>query len=763
MQSIKKTHLFDMIAKVMFMFTIVLLPIFFIPLPTISIQTAKGILIPIGILGACICWLIARIHDGNILLPQNRVFTLLGFTALITFISALASPVVWNSFFGTTFSLYTTGGIFLLLITICLGMVIKIATKEMSYYFMALLAVSVLIGIFQLILLFVGGNIGFAQFTSSIDTTLGSMSDIAIFYGSIAILLLLIIELVPLSKVQKSVLAIVFGIALFFLLLSNVLIIWIMVGIFSFGLFIFRMTIDQKRVGISKKQLIFPTASFVVILVALMCVVGNNFFGPLLGKAFGITSTDIRPSFEATVAVTLPSLNENPVFGAGPNRFGQLWTLHQPSRVSESIFSDIPFTTGYSYMTTLISTTGIFGFLCMSALCIYFFYLGGKKLFSIPADPIPRFMFISTFVLAVYFWISLWFYAPSVTNILMVGIFTGLHLGIQCRQNYIVTCEWKFMRDSKQGFVVICSILLLLLMCVTGLYIYVKKAVASAMLTSAIVAEYNSTRENIETTLHNVANLEKTDLHYRSLAQYYTAELTRIPDIADATEMQQVFKTYFSNAEVSAQKAITLDSTNYLNWTTLALVYQTIVPLHIDGAYEKAFNAYQEALQRNPNSPELYLNIAKLELIEGNTIPARELIQKVLSYQPNATNAYLLLSQIEVDEGNITSAITQAKHALFTNPTNTYAVLQLGFLYFSDGQYLEAQSYFEHVLTIAPTNVDARYFLALTFEKLGDLASAKNILEILHGEFPQHIAITTAYNRVTTLAIPIQVDEALAE
>ncbi|MFD0861402.1 tetratricopeptide repeat protein [Sungkyunkwania multivorans] len=59
-----------------------------------------------------------------------------------------------------------------------------------------------------------------------------------------------------------------------------------------------------------------------------------------------------------------------------------------------------------------------------------------------------------------------------------------------------------------------------------------------------------------------------------------------------------------------------------------------------------------EAVQKDPNNPDLHYNIGVISMQQGNMEEARATFQKVLSLKPSYTNAALNLSTTYVDEGN---------------------------------------------------------------------------------------------------------------
>ena len=189
---------------------------------------------------------------------------------------------------------------------------------------------------------------------------------------------------------------------------------------------------------------------------------------------------------------------------------------------------------------------------------------------------------------------------------------------------------------------------------------------------------------------------------------------------------------------------------NYYNWIALGRVYEALAQLRTTNAYENALVAYSKAAELNPNTPEIFLARARLEVVRGEFDKAREEIGKALAQKSDYTAAILLLAQIEIATGNTNDAIDSLFAAAKVSPTNPVIFFQLGFLEYSVKNYQVATAALEQAVSLVDNYSNARYFLGLAyyyyerpadaivqFERIAELnpdnAEVKQILENLKG------------------------------
>src|SRR5690606_34435154 len=100
----------------------------------------------------------------------------------------------------------------------------------------------------------------------------------------------------------------------------------------------------------------------------------------------------------------------------------------------------------------------------------------------------------------------------------------------------------------------------------------------------------------------------------------------------------------------------------------LGNVYQTVVPLRIEGAYDNAKQAYARAAELNPSNPVLPLSVAQLEIAQGDGAAAEAELLKAIGLKRDFTQAIFLLSQLQVQLGKAREALEAAEAAAYFAP-----------------------------------------------------------------------------------------------
>jgi len=111
--------------------------------------------------------------------------------------------------------------------------------------------------------------------------------------------------------------------------------------------------------------------------------------------------------------------------------------------------------------------------------------------------------------------------------------------------------------------------------------------------------------------------------------------------------------------------------------------------------------------------------MAELEVINGDTQTAREYIREALEKKNNYTAAVFLLAQIQINENQIPEAIQSVESATLLEPNNPAIFFQLGLLKYNQEDIEGAISSLEKALSINNVYANARYFLGLSYSKVG--------------------------------------------
>jgi tetratricopeptide (TPR) repeat protein len=230
----------------------------------------------------------------------------------------------------------------------------------------------------------------------------------------------------------------------------------------------------------------------------------------------------------------------------------------------------------------------------------------------------------------------------------------------------------------------------------------------------------------INALLTKAAGYYNDPLYYRLETSVGITELSATvneQNVAAATQQAQ-FQAQLSSAISAGQEAVTLAPGDYQNWLALGEVYEAIVPLGVQGAYDEAKAAYQKAEALDPTSPTIPYMLGRLEAEDKNYSAAETDIQAALSLKNDDTDAIFLLAQIQIAEGDVQSAIQSVQAGSVFTPTDAGVFFQLGFLKYYVKDYTGAAAALTTAIQIVPNYANAQYFLGLSDYALGDTESA---------------------------------------
>jgi tetratricopeptide (TPR) repeat protein len=140
--------------------------------------------------------------------------------------------------------------------------------------------------------------------------------------------------------------------------------------------------------------------------------------------------------------------------------------------------------------------------------------------------------------------------------------------------------------------------------------------------------------------------------------------------------------------------------------------------------YEQLITFDTQALKFFPNRSELYLQLGKAYLAQGNLAAARQILEPRLSPDWRSVALYLTWANLLEQEGNFAGALDAYKQALRNDPTAIAAKIGTGRMYLELDNPEEAVWVFRDLTSLQPNNADFYYLLgeAYTVGKKIDLA-----------------------------------------
>jgi tetratricopeptide (TPR) repeat protein len=746
----KVVYFLDKISQICVLVGVLFVPLFFIPSATFPLLMGKATFISLFLFASLICFLAARLKSGQITFSRTHLYTLSAIILLITIASAFISGDFKNSFYGAAALAGTVLSIFTFLTILFLASELINTKGKIFASLLAFIFVFVLVSLYQTLRLFFGPSfLSFGVLNSVIDNLVGKWNDLAIFAGLGAILTLIALETGSIKGLLRFFFYGAFGLSLIILVFVNFDLAWIVSAAFALiltaylfqtGYRIFGTPEEKVETGVDvspansestpdQPARKIPFLSIILIILSLTFIVDRYAFPerPISAKVantFQIFQIETRPSWSATFDIAKAAFKINPILGSGPNTFSRLWQKHKPAEVNETVFWSLDFVYGIGFLPTFWIATGILGFVFSVIFGIFFLLFGLKILFSKPNDRFNRFLSLALFSAACYGIVFMIFYVPSFSNIALTFFFVGLTIASLAGEGLIKKQTFSFSEKPKVGFAAVVVMIILLVMTITFAYFVTTKFAASWQLGRAVAGLNNDgdigkAEARVKTSL----KLSKSDAAYRVLAEINLIKLNQLISRQDALSSEEAnnqFKDIFGAALDNAEAARRFDSRNFQNYLQLGRVYESVVPLKIPGAYDNAFRVYTEAAALNPTNPEIDLILARLESANGSFTKAKEHIAVARQKKKNYLEAVFFESQIEAARGNIAEAIKAAEAGALIAPNDPVIHFQLGVLRYNNRDYRGAVETLSRAVNLNPVYANARYFLGLSLEKLGE-------------------------------------------
>ncbi len=729
---------------------------FFIPSAFITFQFSKVALVFFTVIISFCLYIVYLLKRGQFELPTSYIYIALASIPLIALIASIFSSSSARSFMGYGFEVGTFS--FLFIVSICTFLVSLLfrSEKRLVYAFGAILFSVIIVSLFHLVRFLFGPNfLSFGMFTTQDATPVGGWYDLAILYGSTLIISLMTIELLPISKVLKMFMYGIFVLAICFLVITNFSLLWIVLACLSLVFFVYFFSIEgvsnyEKKIETSPNGEVVHIAkgrnntrkvsirSLVVLVISIMFLLPlGSVFSNSISSMLGASNIQVRPSWTATFNISKNVLKENPAFGIGPNNFSTAWQQFKPIDINTTQFWNLDFISGIGFVPTFLVTTGIFGILSWLVFLALFVYVGFISLFTREQRSIVRYASTTSFFVSLYFWIMCIFYVPSTAIIVLTFFMTGLFFATAHMQGVLKSKTFAFASFPKASFVFVLAFVLICIVSLAFLYGFSQKMVSAYFFErGASTLRAGGNLDFAEKNIGQAITYGANDAFYR---EYSALQINRLGVIVssvttgEVTEaVQQEFQRILGNAIVSAQKAIEFNNTNYENWVALGRVYESVMPLGLDQAYENAKNAYEEASKRSSANPQIYFILARLEATKQDFVKAKEYIAQALSKKSNYSEAIFLKSKIEVSQGDIKSAIASVENISVISPNDVGVFFELGLLKYNYKDYVGAVKSFERAISLLPEYSNAKYFLGLSYEKINKRQLAvKQMEEIL--------------------------------
>ena len=697
-------------------FFILILILFFLSFVRIShtdvpIVADKLFLITIASSTAFLVWLLGTLFTRSVSFPRSAILYGATFVylsqLLATVTSASRGASFWGSMFDSDNLIFST----IILLLIFLSSVVFQSLSRIAMAYLALFAGLFVLFVSQLINLFVGKNYNL----------LGTWYDLGVIFGLALLVSLVFIELSPKRAFYRKLGWIVFGFSSISLVFINFSLVWLIVGFGALFIALYSYWLGPGGRGRA-------VVSVLVVGVSVACLVFGRPNAPISRLVNKIipTPTEIRPSWAGTYALTVSSLKKNPIFGAGPGLFSREWVKYKDVSINKTDYWSIDFSAGVGYLPSKVLTSGILGTLALLTFLILIFKQGIFLLKKLSEPTFEDAQVLATIVATFYLWIVAIFYVPNPTTLAFSAIFTGLLIATFASKE--LTDNLLISSSVHHKLKIVITILSVLFFLGTSavMYEYGRNYVALWTFRDSVVYAQNGDINKAIDYAKRTLSLDTRDIYHRHASDVYLLALAKEVSSIDpnSPRARETFIKLFGDAVAEAKSAVEDDETNYLNYLALGSVYESVVTLGIEGAYEQARLAYKTAGTLNPTSPTIPFQLARLELANKNIQNAVQYLNESISLKSNYAPAYILASQIALGGGDLPTAIKTTELAVLSDPNNFTYFFQLGYLRYKNKDYRLALESFNRTLALNKDYANARYFLGLTYAKIGKITEA---------------------------------------
>jgi tetratricopeptide (TPR) repeat protein len=145
--------------------------------------------------------------------------------------------------------------------------------------------------------------------------------------------------------------------------------------------------------------------------------------------------------------------------------------------------------------------------------------------------------------------------------------------------------------------------------------------------------------------------------------------------------------------------------------------------------YDKALAAFRKAQAITPNDAELLVNVGTVYYYQKNLAAARHALDSAIAINPNEPNAYNTYALVESAAGNFDAALTQVEKALALRPDDPYFLNNRGYMHLKKGSLDQARADIDQSIGEDPYNAWAYRNKGIYFYLSGDYQSALRLLQ----------------------------------
>ena len=707
-----------------------LTPFFFVPLPWVSVAHSKVLFGLLVITVGFLAWILSSFNSSTLRFPKSPLLLAAALIPVAYLVSALATGASWESFAGDGRGQDTVIGFVLLYIAFLISTEI-LRSSRLSVSALRLLLVGALAVVVVQIVHLVLPSLTFGGvLVAPATSVIGSWHDLGIFLALVVFVSLTLFRTKLLEGYWNFAAIAAALLGLLLLIVINFSDVWL--GLFGLSIF-FLLFLYRSRTAESTVFDIRRLAPWLACaLLSLGMYFGGNVVQTILPAPLQVVQIEVRPSWAGTFAVGREVFAESSqiFFGSGPNTFLRQWDVYKPLSVNETEFWNTDFYYGVGFIPTSLVTTGILGLLAWGVVCGALVW----SLFLVFRDRAGRTMHALLAGSAAFLTAFHILYVPgpalSLLTFLVFGALVAEEFSTGSLREWVVSLSW----ESWKGRVFSAALI------VSGVAVFMAsiqtgRAIISDTLVSRAVVEYNTTQDAAKAS-HSIAwalgVLPGNDRAHRAGVELGLLQLSKLASTGDTSEPARAqLQATLASAIEHGLAAVSIESGNYQNWLTLARLYGELAGAGVEGAEERAREAYAEARKSSPTNPLPYLGEAQLDLVKGDDAAARRNLEAALAVKPNFAPAHYLLSQIHARAESFEKAQEYGEAVVQIAPQDPLGWYNLGTILYAQNSYQDAALSFERAAALQSDYANALFLLGLSYYRLERKDDALKALEVV--------------------------------
>ena len=721
------------------------MPLFFLPFNTNVLELNKQLLLVVFALLLLITWLGKMIAEGQMELKKSWLNIGLAVFVIFYLVSSILSKNSYQSLvgFGGTISESFFSLMAMLIIFFILVNNIKNRQEIVELAFV-LICSGILVGLFGAIQLTGQFLLPWDFARNAGFNTLGSVNSLEIFLASLMILAAVLFtenETPVWRQFFYGIVSFLFLVMILSLNFANVW--WVLLAaaivIVSLGII--------NRAQISQYRLILPMLVLAFSVLMLLPIRFNIF-------TWLTVPAEVSPSWSASMDIDRQILKAKPIFGTGPGNYSYAYGLYRDKILNQTDFWNVRFNQGFSKIISQPALLGLAGTFVWLIIIIGFTGYGFFILIKRRGRNWPlslatfsawllladlQFFYGTNLSLEFAFWTTLGLSFLSLKTLVAKGDDNN-ELAIA----KIPAMSVSFDRTSPFASLLSFAFVMVLVLTISVLYLggsYYYADILYQKGVNLINAKNDLAGGTAKITSAVMLN-PYNDLYLRTLAQAalqkVTGEITKPQSAQRDANVQNLIAT----AVNIGKRSTDLAPLNVDNWTARATIYRSVIGW-VNGAEQWAFDAYNQATSLEPQNPSYYLELGRTYILTANVLlpsaqkdkdaaakikdymsKAQDALKTAVSLKPDYAQALFELAIVYDQTGQSDEAIANMIKTRALYPQDIGVAFQLGLLYYKKADWIDARAELERAVLIDGNYSNARYFLGLVYDQLGNKTGA---------------------------------------